>query len=237
MIAAEPAHSFRSALRALALLLHYPDPAVQAHSEEIADALAVRAEFSVADRVQIERFIRRLRTADLLHLQATYVETFDRSKRVSLYLFEHVHGESRARGQAMVELRMAYREKGMEMSANELPDYLPVFLEFCSQLSDEEASTWLEEISHILQEIHVRLDQRQSRYALPFRLLLRLIQVDALPARLVDTLAHERRDDTRAEIDRAWNEAPVTFGPGSASASCHTTPQQTHGAYLPPNRR
>ena len=210
----------RTALQALALLLHYPDEALCEHADEVADVLAVRAEFPRSDCAELERFIHRLRTTDLLHQQAGYIETFDRSKKASLYLFEHVYGESRARGPAMVELRMAYREKGLELAVNELPDYLPLFLEFCAQLPAEEALQWLEDIGHIVQQIHVRLHQRASRYALPLRLLLHLIQVDPWPQELMDTVAGETRDDTRAAIDDVWQEAPVTFEPGSALGAC-----------------
>lgn len=214
----------REPLHALALLLHYPDEELQANVDELADVLATRPEFPRADRVALERFIRRLRTADLLHQQAGYVETFDRSKKVSLYLFEHVHGESRARGPAMIELRMAYREKGLEVAANELPDYLPMFLEFCAQLPEPEAAAWIDDITHILQQIHVRLHQRGSRYALPLRLLLHLVNADPWPANLVDETAGEARDDTRAAIDAVWQEAPVTFEAGSALGACTSAP-------------
>jgi len=207
------------ALKAIAALLHYPDENTQAHADELADVLVTRPEFPSADRAAIERFVRRLRKADLLHQQAGYVETFDRSKKVSLYLFEHVHGESRERGPAMVELRMAYREKGLEIDAGELPDYLPMFLEFCAQLPDSEARGWLDDISHIVQQIHVRLHQRDSRYALPVRLLLHLVDADPWPEALVQASAGEKRDDTRAAIDSVWCEAPVTFEAGSALGS------------------
>lgn len=220
MMVATGTDGLRAPLQALAALLHYPDADLQAHADEIADALATRPEFPRADRAELERFVRRLRTADLLHQQAGYVETFDRSKKVSLYLFEHVHGESRGRGPAMIELRMAYREKGLEIAANELPDYLPLFLEFCAQLPETEAAAWLDDVSHILQQVHVRLHQRGSRYALPLRLILHLVQVDPWPAQLMDALAGEKRDDTRAAIDSVWQEAPVTFEPGSALGGC-----------------
>lgn len=230
--------TIQPALQALAALLHYPDDGLRDNAEEIAEALVARPEFPHTDRAELERFVRRLRRADLLHQQAGYVETFDRSKKVSLYLFEHVHGESRARGPAMVELRMAYREKGLELAVNELPDYLPLFLEFCAQLPAEEAIAWIEDISHILQAIHVRLEQRGSRYALPFRLVLHLVQVDPRPQQLVDAIAGEKRDDTRAAIDDVWEEAPVTFDPGAALGACSSGGgiRQSDGAGAPSNR-
>lgn len=207
-------------LKALAVLLHYPDEFAVAQADAIADAIAACPEFPTEDRAELERFVHRLRSADLLHQQAGFVETFDRSKKVSLYLFEHVYGEARSRGPAMVELQMAYREKGLEPDTSELPDYLPLFLEFCSQLPDAEARAWLEDVAHILQEIHVRLHHRGSRYALPIRLLLRLVEVEPWPEALVDETAGEQRDDTREAIDSVWQEAPVTFEAGSALGGC-----------------
>lgn len=225
--------SFGPCLQALAVLLHYPQQETVDNADAIADALSTRPEFPPEDKADLERFIRRLRTAELLHQQAGYVETFDRSKKVSLYLFEHVHGESRDRGPAMVELRMAYREQGLDIAANELPDYLPMFLEFCAQLPDADACGWLEDVSHILQEVHVRLHQRESRYALPFRLLLRVVDVEPWPAELVEDTKEEKRDDTREAIDSVWCEAPVTFEAGSAlggGCSGGSGKQVGHGA-------
>lgn len=225
-----------SALKAIAALLHYPDEEIRANADEIADVLVTRPEFPAGDQEAIERFVQRLKTADLLHQQAGYVETFDRSKKVSLYLFEHVHGESRERGPAMVELRMAYREKGLEIAASELPDYLPMFLEFCAQLPDAEARDWLEDISHILQRIHVRLHQRESRHALPVRLLLHLVDADPWPAELIEASAGEKRDDTREAIDSVWCEAPVTFEAGSAlSSTCGSADAQQWRGPVGPN--
>jgi len=231
-----PDQGIQTALVAIARLLHYPDAELQAHTSELADVLAVRPEISAEDQAELERFLWRLGKAELLHLQASYVETFDRSKKVSLYLFEHVHGESRDRGPAMVELRMAYRERNLDMGCNELPDYLPMLLEFMAQLPDAEARAWLDDIGHILQEIHVRLYQRGSRYALPMRLLLQLGQMEPWPSALVDEVAEESRDDSRAAIDAVWCEAPVSFDVGSALSGCGTGAQAGQGAGKRPSQ-
>ncbi len=213
-------NGIQPALAALARILHYPDETLQHNVDDLAEILSVRPEFPPADRSALERFLTRLSRSDLLHVQASYVETFDRSKKVSLYLFEHVHGESRDRGPAMVELRMAYRERGLDLACNDLPDYLPLFLEFCSQLPDAEALAWIDDVSHILQRVHVRLDQRGSRYALPIRLLLHLTGTEPWPQELVEEAAGESRDDTREAIDSVWCEAPVSFDVGSALGDC-----------------
>jgi len=212
-------------LKALARLLAYPDAELIAHVDDLADVLVVRPELDREETRAVERFVAWLRSADLLDVQAAYVETFDRSKKVSLYLFEHVHGESRDRGPAMIELNMAYRERGLVIDASELPDYLPLFLEFCAELDEATARAWLEDTGHILQEIHVRLAERGSRHAAPLMALLRVIGLEAMPEALVETASREARDDTREALDQTWMEAPVTFGPDAARTSCGATRQ------------
>lgn len=212
-------------LKALARLLHYPDTELQAHCDEVAAALLARPELDAAARTALEGFAARLQALDPYDLQAEYVATFDHSKKVSLYLFEHVYGESRDRGPAMVELINAYREKGLQADAGLLPDYLPLFLEFCASLPDAEARAWLTDTGHVLQQIHVRLAQRDSGYAAPLRVLLSLLELEHSPAELCEQAAGEERDDTRAAYDRSWMEAPVTFGPEQPTAGCDATRQ------------
>lgn len=212
-------------LKALAMLLHYPDGELKTHIEQVLEVLLVRPELNNDERASLERFGETLRHRDLFESQAEYVETFDRSKKVSLYLFEHVHGESRDRGPAMVELSHAYKEKGFVIDCRELPDYLPMFLEFCAALPETEARAWLKDIGHILQNIHVRLEDRESGHALPFRILLRLIGLEPRPEDLVEKAAEEERDDTPEALDRVWAEAPVIFGPNQPTTSCGATQQ------------
>jgi nitrate reductase delta subunit len=212
-------------LKALAALLSYPEAETAQHADDLADVLLARTELPPHDRRSLEAFVAWLRDSELLDVQAAFVETFDRSKKVSLYLFEHVYGESRDRGPAMVELSMAYRERGLEPASRELPDYLPLFLEFCAELPESEARDWLHETGHVLQEVHVRLAGRDSRFAVPFRVLLRLLDIEPMPEALVESASNEARDDTREALDRTWMEAPVTFGPDEPRTSCGATKQ------------
>ena len=217
--------SLRYPLKACAALLSYPDDALVENAHDLADVLVIRPELPDTDRAQVERFVGWLRDEPLLEVQATYVETFDRSKKVSLYLFEHVYGESRDRGPAMVELAQAYREQGLEVDCRELPDFLPLFLEFCAELPEPRAREWLDDVGHVLQEVHVRLNRRESAYAIPFRILLRLLEVEPMPEALVEAASKEERDDTPAALDRVWMEAPVTFGPDQPRTNCGATKQ------------
>ena len=214
------------ALKALSGVLSYPREEVQAHTGEIGQALATRPELTPGDLAALEEFLEWLRSEDLLDLQSTFVDTFDRSKQVSLYLFEHVYGESRDRGPAMVELSQAYRENGLEMDTRELPDFLPLFLEFCAELDEAGAREWLHETGPILQQVHVRLWDRESPFAGPFRVLVRILGLDPFPEDLTRTTAEEARDDTPEMLDRTWTEAPVTFGPDQPTTDCGATRQQ-----------
>jgi len=220
----EYSNALRRPLKALAALLSYPDEALQEHADEVAGALAGHPELGGEELAALSRFVDWMRHTALLELQAAYVETFDRSKQVSLHLFEHVYGESRARGPAMVELASVYREHGLELDCRELPDYLPLLLEFCAEVGEADARAWLDQIGHILQQVHVRLVKRQSRYAAPFAALVRLARLDPMPEALARAAAREERDDTPDALDRVWMEAPVTFGPEQPPAGCAATP-------------
>lgn len=210
----------RPALKALARLLHYPDEALVESIEALAEILRARPELAPGERASLAGLAARFREHSLLDLQADYVDTFDRGRMVSLHLFEHVYGESRARGPAMVELASAYREQGLEIGCRELPDYLPLLLEFCAELDEDETRAWLEEIGHVLQKLHVRLALRVSPYAVTLRLLLCIAGLDPEPQDLVREAAGEARDDTPEALDRIWIEAPVTFGPDPSVSGC-----------------
>ncbi len=208
-------------LKVFAALLHYPDEALQEHADELDAVLDSDGLIRGTRRAALRGFIDRLRDDELLELQSEYVETFDRGRLRSLYLYEHVHGESRDRGQAMVELIRLYREHGFEISTAELPDYLPLFLEFLSRLPPEEALGWLEEVGPILQLLHARLAARSSAYALVLEPLVRLAGLTP-EAAVQEQVAGEAPDDTPEALDRVWMEAPVSFGPGDGCGAAQT---------------
>lgn len=207
-------------LQALAHLLDYPSATLQQHAGELIDVLQAPPQLSAAERAAIAEFVTELGERDLLEAQSDYLEIFDRGRKVSLYVFEHVYGESRDRGPAMIELKRAYHEHGLAIDSRELPDFLPVFLEFCAQLPDAAARDWLAETTHILQRIRVRLAERGSGYAGAFTVLLRLIGADPAPADLTQMAGRESRDDTPAAIDAVWMEAPVSFGGTQPQTRC-----------------
>lgn len=198
--------------KALALLLSYPEDAYRDLYAAARDVLV--EERIVRDVRGLDRLSRELASEDVLDLQARYVQLFDRSRTLSLHLYEHVHGESRDRGQAMVELKRLYFARGLELSAHELPDHLPVFLEYLSLLAPGQAAALLGEAAHVLTALRDRLKKRKSPYAAVFAALVELADVSADAAALTALLSEPEDDpDDLAALDRAWAEEPVSFGP------------------------
>lgn len=220
-------------LRAAAALLDYPGQDLLDHLDEVRAALSA---FGPA-RAAVEPLLARLAGGDLTALQEDYVDTFDRGRRTSLNLFEHVHGDSRDRGQAMVDLLAMYEKAGMRFASDQLPDYLPAFLEFLALQPQQQAREHLHEIAHILMAIEGALRRRASAYAGVFDLLLQWSGAAEAGVGSVDSghrpAADGHRnggepgdDDTSfAAIDAAWAEAPVNFldAPAPCGAAARTT--------------
>ena len=160
--------------KVLSSLLAYPEPDLLEHRQELADALVSEGLLAPADRRGIEEFLNYLAGLDPLEAQERYVALFDRNRSLSLHLYEHIHGESRDRGQAMVQLGEIYRLHGVEIDAHELPDYLPLFLEFLSMLPLKAAASLLSEGVHVVAALQERLAERGSPYGTSPRLRCRV---------------------------------------------------------------
>ncbi|HEX2941976.1 MAG TPA: nitrate reductase molybdenum cofactor assembly chaperone [Rhodopila sp.] len=204
--------------RALGALLSYPTEALQAAAQEIGDTLALEALLPSHRRAALAGFLRNLASADIYDLQARYVDLFDRGRAVSLHLFEHVHGESRDRGQAMADLMTLYASHGLDMTAGELPDFLPLFLEFLSLVPVTEAQALLAEPAAILRALADRLAKRDAGYAAVMEAIADLAQAPDVGA---SDIPDEDPNDLAA-LDAAWEEAAVRFGPGEAMDGCGT---------------
>ncbi len=173
----------RYSLRALALLLGYPDVTLRQQLPDLMSALDQEAAVPAARRTELRSLAADLSRRDPLEVEAQYVETFDRGRATSLHLFEHVHGDSRDRGPAMVDLAQTYEKAGLHLSAEELPDHLCVVLEFASTQPPELAQDFLGEMAHILQSIFSALLKRGSPYAAAVAAVLELAgqRVQAVP--------------------------------------------------------
>lgn len=192
-------------------LLEYPDAALWQHQGELFDVLSESEKLEKADAQALGVFLRDLTAQDLLDTQAAYSELFDRGRATSLLLFEHVHGESRDRGQAMVDLLNQYEQHGLVLDSRELPDHLPLYLEYLAQLPESEAIGGLQDIAPILALLCARLQQRESRYAVLFEQLLKLANSAVDEAKVAEKIADEARDDTPQALDAVWEEEQVKF--------------------------
>jgi nitrate reductase delta subunit len=200
----------RLTLRTLTALLCYPSTEVLAGVPELRQA--IRDEGALPPQVAgtLAPLLDRLEGSDLLDAQAEYTDLFDRSRALSLHLFEHVHGENRDRGQAMIDLAHQYAELGLMLDTEELPDYLPVFLEAASCLPPEEAQEMLAQPVHVFAALEERLRDRESDYAGIFACLCAL--AGAPPdAEALEELRRATPDEDPARIDEEWEEKEVTF--------------------------
>jgi nitrate reductase delta subunit len=206
--------------KVLSALLTYPTAELKAAAGAMSEALDRERSLAPAVKARLYDLIEEIATGDLYDLQERYVLLFDRSRALSLHLFEHVHGESRDRGQAMIDLTALYERNGMRIAAAELPDFLPLFLEFLSTRPRDKARELLDQTAHILGALAERLAKRTSPYEAVFRALIDLAAAKPLAAETSRLAAAPDPDPTDlAALDAAWEDEPVRFGP-EAAASC-----------------
>jgi nitrate reductase delta subunit len=209
------------ALKALAALLSYPSEGLVAALGEIRAALAAEKRIPRDGQRRLGALLDELAASDLMEAQEDYVALFDRGRATSLHLFEHVHGDSRDRGQAMVDLKNVYARNGLELAANELPDYLPVVLEYLSTRPYDEIRDMLGDCAHILRAIGEALARRRAPHAAVFGALLALVGEAGLAPADTEPVAIE--EDNKA-LDEEWVDQPVLFGLGCGDAR-QTAPQ------------
>lgn len=206
--------------KAISLILSYPTVELQAAMPEITAVLMSDTRLTTVCRRGLAPLLDRLAEADIFDLQETYVGLFDRSRTLSLNLFEHVHGESRDRGGAMVSLVETYRDGGFDPATSELPDHLPVLLEFLSLRPFAEAQETLADAAHILDALSARLARRDSEYGAVFAALLQLSGQKADQDAVAALLEQPEVDpDDLEALDAVWEESEVTFGP-DPNAGC-----------------
>jgi len=199
-------------LKLLAVLLSYPSEDLIAALPEIARRLGEESALRGATQDALAGLLAELKREDLLDLQERYVAQFDSGRSTSLHLFEHVHGDSRDRGQAMVDLNALYRRSGFVIRANELPDYLPAVLEYLASRPAAEVHELLEDCVHILRAVGERLIAGGSPYAAVIAALLDLHGAAPLAAP-----KRAAKAQAAPVLDEEWDETPVEFGPNSAA--------------------
>ena len=208
-----------SLLKLIGVLLDYPREELWQHGQELLQASEDPA-LSPARRKQLRRFVQELLDSDPLDAQDRWLSTFDRGRAMSLLVFEHIHGESRDRGQAMVDLIDAYRRNGFELDARELPDYLPLLLEYLSHRPQAEARDWLQHIGHIAGMLAARAAERGLPQALLLEILVEAGQGKVNLALLRQRASEEGRDDSPEVMDQLWEEEAVRFGTDAPAKDC-----------------
>jgi len=201
-------------LRVLAHLLGYPDAELRAHLAELRGALHDERALGASRLAELDALIERLQRAGTLDAEAAYVDLFDRGRSTSLHLFEHVHGDSRDRGPAMISLAQSYEQAGLYLKPGELPDYLPVALEYASTQPPDAARAFLAEIAHLVRIVFSALLARQSAYASVLAALLDLAGERAEPVALPEEPA----------LDEAWAE-PAAFDGCSSAGQASAAPR------------
>ena len=205
-------------LRALARLLRYPDADLSDNLEALHDALHSERALTRARLGELDKLINFLQRVAPLDVEATYVQIFDWGRATSLHLFEHVHGDSRDRGPAMIDLARTYEKAGLFLAEGELPDFLPVVLEFTSTQPLREARAFLAEMAHIFNAIFAALQRRRSPYAAVLGALLELAGEAAQPVQLLPDEA----------IDAIWEEPVVFDGCSTKGQARPDQPQPIH---------
>jgi nitrate reductase delta subunit len=205
-------------LRVLAALLRYPDAEFRAATAELADALRSEAALPAERLDELCALLQRLQRDDPFAVEADFVDLFDRGRGTALHLFEHIHGDSRDRGPAMVDLQQTYERAGLYLAPGELPDHLGVVLEFASTQPAREARDFLVEIAHIVRAIFSALQRRQSPYA----------SVLAAVLELAGERAERVEIPPEPELDDDWAEPEAFGGCSSAGQSRPEQPQPIH---------
>jgi nitrate reductase delta subunit len=198
-------------LKVLSRVLCYPTAELLDALPELQAALEQESVLADEQKTALQVLLTELRQSELLDLQERYVQSFDRGRALSLHLFEHIHGESRDRGQAMVDLCQFYEAHGYRIDARELPDYLPLFLEFLAQIPAAEALQQLQDTLPVLTLLGARLVERRHPYQAVFAALVNLCGAADVPADVSAAVAAEGPDETLLRMDEIWEEEAVSF--------------------------
>jgi nitrate reductase delta subunit len=211
-------HDKRLTHRVLAALLRYPDADFRRAVPELMQALDIEHALPASRLKELGTLLRQFETQDPLELESRFVETFDRGRATSLHLFEHVHGDSRDRGAALVDLGQTYEKAGLVLEGEELPDHLSVVLEFASTQPDAVAREFLGEIAHILNAVFSAMQERHSPYA----------SVIAAVLELAGQRAQAVAIEPEPPLDESWAEPPAFDGCSSRGQAAPSAPQPIH---------
>jgi nitrate reductase delta subunit len=226
-------------LKVISRLLDYPSEALFEASDELKLVVKESSQLNQERKTALVEFIDKLSKRDLYDAQESYDLLFDRGRALSLLLFEHVHGESRDRGQAMVNLMNVYKSKGFIADTSQLPDYIPLYLEFLSEQDADFAEEWLGDICHLLTMLSERLIDRECYYSVLFDALVDISGLYVNRAEIAETVSKEMRDDTIEAIDKEWEDKEIKFSDpmqaGQAGSQCSSSGMHPTANSLDPN--
>ncbi|MEK8031501.1 nitrate reductase molybdenum cofactor assembly chaperone [Ideonella sp. DXS29W] len=202
-------------MRALAAMLRYPDAAFRQAAPDIRQALADEQALPKGRLAELDALLKQLQASDAFEVESRYVDTFDRGRATSLHMFEHVHGDSRDRGPALVDLGQMYERAGLLLAEDELPDHLAVVLEFASTQPERVARDFLGEMAHILTAVFSALRERDNPYA---SVLAAVLELAGQKVQAVPVVPDE-------DMDEAWAEPPAFAGCSTRGQASPDTPQ------------
>jgi nitrate reductase molybdenum cofactor assembly chaperone NarJ/NarW len=205
----------RFTMRALAAMLRYPDADFRAAVPELRAAFESEHALPKQRLVELDALLRQLQTMDPFEAEARFVDTFDRGRATSLLLFEHVHGDSRDRGPAMVDLGQMYERCGLVLAGDEMPDHLSVVLEFASTQPEKVARDFLGEMAHILNAVFSALRERENPYA---SVVAGVLEMAGHKVQSVPVVPDE-------DLDEAWAEPPAFDGCSARGQAAPGAPQ------------
>ncbi len=222
-------------LKVISRLLDYPSQALFDASGELVEVVN-QSKLNQHYKTRLIDFINQLTARNLYDAQESYDLLFDRGRALSLLLFEHVHGESRDRGQAMVNLMKVYHSKGFEVDSSQLPDYIPLYLEFLSEQDELFAEEWLGDIAHLMTMLSERLIERECYYSVLFDCLIEISGIETDRKEISESVKLEKRDDTIEAIDREWEDKEIKFDdPIPSGAGCSSSGLHQSNNSLDPN--
>ena len=210
--------SMRLTLRALARLLAYPGAELRAQMPSLVDALRSEQVLPAARVAELQALVQQVCTMDPYEAEARYVDTFDRGRQTSLHLFEHIHGDSRERGPALIDLTQTYERAGLFLDGKELPDHLGVVLEFASTQPPAVAREFLAELAHILNALFSALQSKASPYA----------SVVAAVLEAAGERAQSVAIAPEPDMDEAWAEPEAFDGCATRGQNRPDQPQPIH---------
>lgn len=219
-------------LKVLSILLTYPEAEMLAALDEMRTIILQEKQLRAENQQSLLLLIDSFQQQALLDLQSSYVDLFDRGRFLSLHIFEHIHGESRDRGQAMVDLLQMYEAHGFELAARELPDYIPLFLEFLAQQQQEQAIQWLQDAMSVFSLLSARLTGRNCPYHAVFDALQDMAGTPENLAAIQQQVATEQEDLTWSAIDAIWEEEAVSFG--GIGNQCNHQNSELHPVHIKP---